>query len=291
METNKTTKTDIYKIDPRNIVVEDGFNSREDFGDIDTLAKQIEENGVLNPISVVPFKDENGNEKYRLIDGERRYRAVMSLLDRGVSVDRIPALFQPKSADQKALLVQQIIRNEGKGFNEMELAIAYKKLLDEGMTKEEIVEKIAGGKHSKVNYCLGHLNRDERIQKLIADGKVSGVLVRQIYSAHGKDDKDGAVKELLELAERVEGKIETDGNSKKARATKKDLLSNDVQLRQDSTAIRKGITLLLMYNEHYNPDKFPIGSMKTLCDRLRKETIDEIIKSAVDNARDKIKSA
>ena len=291
METNKTTKTDIYKIDPRNIVVEDGFNSREDFGDIDTLAKQIEENGILNPISVVPFKDESGNEKYRLSDGERRYRAVMSLLDRGVSVDRIPALFQPKSADQKALLVQQIIRNEGKGFNEMELAIAYKKLLDEGMTKEEIAEKIAGGKHSKVNYCLGHLNRDERIQKLIADGKVSGVLVRQIYSAHGKDDKDGAVKELLELAERVEGKIETDGNSKKARATKKDLLSNDVQLRQDSTAIRKGITLLLMYNEHYNPDKFPIGSMKTLCDRLRKETIDEIIKSAVDNARDKIKSA
>ena len=291
METNKTTKTDIYKIDPRNIVVEDGFNSREDFGDIDTLAKQIEENGVLNPISVVPFKDEDGNEKYRLIDGERRYRAVMSLLDRGVSVDRIPALFQPKSADQKALLVQQIIRNEGKGFNEMELAIAYKKLLNEGMTKEEIAEKIAGGKHSKVNYCLGHLNRDERIQKLIADGKVSGVLVRQIYSAHGKDDKNGAVKELLELAERVEGKIETDGNSKKARATKKDLLSNDVQLRQDSTAIRKGITLLLMYNEHYNPDKFPIGSMKTLCDRLRKETIDEIIKSAVDNARDKIKSA
>ena len=291
METNKTTKTDIYKIDPRNIVVEDGFNSREDFGDIDTLAKQIEENGILNPISVVPFKDESGNEKYRLIDGERRYRAVMSLLDRGVTIDRIPALFQPKSADQKALLVQQIIRNEGKGFNEMELAIAYKKLLDEGMTKEEIAEKIAGGKHSKVNYCLGHLNRDERIQKLIADGKVSGVLVRQIYSAHGKDDKDGAVKELLELAERVESKIETDGNSKKARATKKDLLSNDVQLRQDSTAIRKGITLLLMYNEHYNPDKFPIGSMKTLCDRLRKETIDEIIKSAVDNARDKIKSA
>ena len=41
METNKTTKTDIYKIDPRNIVVKDGFNSREDFGDIDTLANQI----------------------------------------------------------------------------------------------------------------------------------------------------------------------------------------------------------------------------------------------------------
>ena len=138
---------------------------------------------------------------------------------------------------------------------------------------------------------MGHLNRDERIQKLIADGKVSGVLVRQIYSVHGKDDKDGAVKELLELADRVEGKIETDGNSKKARATKKDLLSNDVQLRQDSTAIRKGISLLLMYNEHYNPSKVPIGSMKTLCDRLRNETIDKILLSAVENAEKKTKSA
>lgn len=291
METNKTTKTDIFKIDPRNIVVEDGFNSREDFGDLETLAKQIEENGILNPISVVPFKDENGDEKYRLIDGERRYRAVMLLLNRGVNVDRVPALFQPKSADAKSLLVQQIIRNEGKGFNEMELAIAYKKLLDEGMTKDEIAEKIAGGKRSKVDYCLGHLNRDERVQKLIADGKVSGVLVRQIYSAHGKDDKEGAVKELLDLSERVEGKIETDGNSKKARATKKDLLSNEVQLRQDSTAIRKGINLLLMYNEHYNPNRVPIGSMKTLCDRLRKETIDEILKSAVADAENKAKSA
>ena len=57
METNKTTKTDIYKIDPRNIVVKDGFNSREDFGDIDTLAKQIEENGILNPISVVETRN------------------------------------------------------------------------------------------------------------------------------------------------------------------------------------------------------------------------------------------
>lgn len=291
METNKTTKTDIYKIDPRNIVVADGFNSRNDFGDIETLAKQIKENGILNPIAVVPFKDENGKEKYRLIDGERRYRAVKYLLDNGEDIDRIPALFQPKNADNKALLIQQIIRNEGKGFNEMELAIAYQKLLDEGMSKDEIAEKIAGGKRSKVDYCLNHLKRDERVQDLLKQGKISGVLVRQIYSAHGKDDKDGAVNEIISITNKVEGNLNTDGNSKKARATKKDLLSNDVQIRQDSTAIRRGINLLLMYNDHYNPSKYPIGSLKALCDRLRKETIDEILKTAVEIAEKNTKSA
>ena len=64
MANNKTTKTDIYKIDPRNIVVTKNFNSRCNFGDLDELARQIKEQGVLNPISVQPFKDENGEEPF-----------------------------------------------------------------------------------------------------------------------------------------------------------------------------------------------------------------------------------
>ena len=101
MANNKTTKTDIYKIDPRNIVVTKDFNSRCNFGDLDELARQIKEQGVLNPISVQPFKDENGEEKYRLIDGERRYRAVMKLIDEGEEIARVPALFLSKVAQKR----------------------------------------------------------------------------------------------------------------------------------------------------------------------------------------------
>ena len=36
METNKTKNTDLFLIDPRNIVVVDGFNVRRDF-DLDEL--------------------------------------------------------------------------------------------------------------------------------------------------------------------------------------------------------------------------------------------------------------
>ena len=75
METNATKRTDIYQIDPRNVVVMQDFNVRRDF-DLDELKDQIIAKGVLNPISVIPFKDEDGVEKYKLVDGERRYRSA-----------------------------------------------------------------------------------------------------------------------------------------------------------------------------------------------------------------------
>lgn len=40
MKNNATKKTDVFLIDPRNIVVEDGFNVRRDF-DLDELKEQI----------------------------------------------------------------------------------------------------------------------------------------------------------------------------------------------------------------------------------------------------------
>ena len=76
METNKTKNTDLFLIDPRNIVVVDGFNVRRDF-DLDELKEQIKAKGVLNPLTVIAFKDDEGNEKYKLVDGERRYMEGM----------------------------------------------------------------------------------------------------------------------------------------------------------------------------------------------------------------------
>ena len=92
---NVTKRTDIYNIDPRNVVVMDGFNVRRDF-DLDELKEQIKAKGVLNPISVIKFKDEQGNEKYKLVDGERRLRATLAAIAEGTNIPRIKALFLSK---------------------------------------------------------------------------------------------------------------------------------------------------------------------------------------------------
>ena len=243
METNKTTKSDIYRIDPRNIVVQPGFNSRVDFGDIDELAEQIRENGVLNPITVIPFKEEDGSEKYRLVDGERRYRATMKLIENGFDIPRIPSLFQPKATTEEEMLIQQLIRNEGKQFNEYELGIAYNKFRKLGYTNAEIAQKL-GIKRWKVDCFLAHLDRDERVQTLLKEGRITGVDVRHIYQA-AKNNEAAAVKQIMKLVNKAEDKGEK-------KLSLKDLdMDADYQLQKDTTAVKKGLSTLFMYIDRY----------------------------------------
>ena len=281
VSTNKTTKRDLYMIDPRNIVVVEGFNSRVDF-DLDELVTSIAESGVKNPISVIPFKDENGNEKYRLVDGERRYRATMQIIENGGDIARIPALFLSKSLKADELLIEQLVRNEGKHFSEYEYGIAFRKFVDLGYEPQEIVKKL--GLASWKTIFLTHTERDERVQQLMREGKIEGTEVRRIYQAH-KNDEKGAVKEILQGAKKV-------AETGKKKITVADLEIDGKTLSvKNSAAIKKGITLLFDYYNKYTKN----GSIEVdldLNDLLNKlsgdknkevapMTIDEIFKSMI----------
>ena len=137
---NKTTRSDIYRIDPRSIVVKNDFNSRVDFGDIEELAKQIAKDGVLNPLHVQRIKDNDGNEKFQLVDGERRYRAIQYNMEHGIEMPNVPVLLVNKDMPEQDLIRIQIQCNEGKNFTEYEYGVAYKKLNDLGMTNAQIAE-------------------------------------------------------------------------------------------------------------------------------------------------------
>lgn len=276
---NKTTKSDIYKIDPRNIVVQDGFNSRTDFGDIDELAEQIKAQGILNPITVVPFTDENGEEKYKLVDGERRYRATMKLIESGTDIARIPALYASKSLTKEDLLAQQLIRNEGKPFSEYEYGIAFRKFVDFGYTSKEISEKL-GIKRWKVDSFLAHLNRDERVQKLMREGRITGVDVRHIYQA--TKDEAKAVKQILRLAEKAENKGEK-------KLSLKDLdVDADYNVVKDTATVKKGLATLFMYINSYtndgaielNMDIYDIYEAITSGKKTLKDVFDKAVKDA-----------
>lgn len=275
METNKTTKSDIFRIDPRNIVVQEGFNSRTDFGDIQELAEQIKQQGVLNPITVIPYKEEDGTEKYKLVDGERRYRATMLLINAGVEIPRIPALFQPKALSQEEMLIQQLMRNEGKQFNEYELGIAYNKFKKFGYTNAEIAEKL-GVKRWKVDCFLAHLERDEKVQNLMKEGRITGVDVRHIYQA--AKNETAAVKEIMKLVNKAEDKGEK-------KVSLKDLeFDSDFNIQKDSTAVKKGLTTLFLYIDKYtNHGKRELGiDVYDVHEGLKKgKTLKDIFEAAV----------
>lgn len=295
-EFNKKTKTDLYKIDPRAIFVVEGFNSRQDF-DLDGLCSSIKENGVLNPVTVIKTKNNEGEERYRLVDGERRYRAVMRLIDEGVEIPRIPALCIPKMDDSE-LLLQQVVRNEGKPFNEYEYAIACQKFVQFGFTKDEIAKKI-GKNNGLITYYLDHLERDERVQELIKNGKISGSEVRRIYSGHTRKDKDGKVHvdEKAAIEEIFGAKKRAEEKGKKT-ITLADLDINSRTLsKRSSDTIRKGLEKLLEYYKKYSKtsDGNEIDIDLNIVDVLDKlkdgSTIDEIFKEAAFKALQEMKEA
>ena len=281
MENNKTTKSDIYKIDPRNIVVTDGFNSRCNFGDLDELARQIKEQGVLNPITVQVFKDENGEEKYRLIDGERRYRAVMKLRDEGHEISRVPALFVSKSCSEEELLIQQAMRNEGKNFNEYEWGVLARKLMDRcGLTKSEVAKKL-GKNPGMVSYWLQLLEMKPELQALVRDGVVTAVDVRKILQANNKNEEI-AYREIVKAQKKAENR----GDKK---ITLKDLDINSRTIAfKDSKEIKFGLRRLFSYIDKYNnPDgEFEaVIDLRDVLDKLNNdmtitEILDDIKKSA-----------
>ena len=214
-EINATKRTDIYQIDPRNIVVVEGFNARKNF-DLDELEEQIRKVGVLNPITVIPFKDkETGVEKYRLVDGERRYRAVMNLIAEGEDIKRIKAMYLPKGTKEEDLLIQQLLKNTGKQFSEIEMAKLFNRFKEQwGYTQTEIADKFCQ-KASFVSRCMALLDLPADIIAMMERGEISADTARQIVSQN-RDDEDAQV-------EAADNAVKTAKAKGKKTATTKDI--------------------------------------------------------------------
>lgn len=87
--------------------IEPGKNPRVDFSRLETLIASIAELGLLQP----PLVERVNAHKYRLIAGERRWRAVSALRDRGQWPAEMPALVAPLGADVPRVLAQSLAEN------------------------------------------------------------------------------------------------------------------------------------------------------------------------------------
>lgn len=245
-ETNKTKRTDIFSIDPRNIVVSEGFNSRIDFGNIDELAAQIKQAGLKNPIHVQKISGED--DKFSLVDGERRYRAIMQLIAQGEDIPYVKAVIVPANTPKVDLYVEQAMCNEGKQFNEYEWAILANKLRTEcGITTTSEIARLLGKNNGVVTYWLQILDMPEDFQDIIRTGKLCGSDVRRILQANGRDfDKARAdINKLLT-------------NSKEKGEQKLSLknlgFDSQTKLFKDSKTLLKGLNVLFSYVLHYQEE-------------------------------------
>lgn len=108
-----------------------GQNPREDFGDIGALARSIEATGgePLNPPVVVA----DGNV-FRIVDGERRYRALSSIYGEDREVSALVA----ESMDEANELVAMLATDDKRQLTETERARGVQQMLVLGIDEQRI---------------------------------------------------------------------------------------------------------------------------------------------------------
>ena len=149
-------------------VVPNPFQPRRDFGreELADLSQSIRENGLLQPIVVRPSPSLEG-DRYELVVGERRLRAVIEL-----QWDEIPVVV--REVDDRALLVLALVENiQREALNPLEEAEGFRLLVDEfGLTQEQIAEAV-GKNRSTVANTLRLLRLPPSIRRLLEEGALS----------------------------------------------------------------------------------------------------------------------
>ena len=172
---------------PIEEVERDGAQPRKQFdaGRLQELAESIKAQGVIQPILV---RKDNGH--YRLIAGERRWRAAQL-----AGLQSIPALVREATEAQafEMALVENLQRTD---LNPIEEAEGYRRLIEEFALTQEQVSSRVGKERSSVANALRLLGLPDEVKGLVADGAISMGHARALLGLP-------TPPEMLELAKRA----------------------------------------------------------------------------------------
>ncbi len=165
------------------------YQPRRTFNDasIEELSRSVREHGIIQPLVVTKL----GDNKYRLIAGERRFRAAQKA---GLSL--VPVVVKETLTDSDTLQIALIENIQREDLNPIEEAYAYHQLHEEfGLTQEEISKRV-GKERSTVANFLRLLRLPDPVKKLLASGQLSMGHARAILAVDSP-------KKQEQLAERV----------------------------------------------------------------------------------------
>lgn len=172
------------------------------------LAQSIKENGVIQPI-IVRRSPLIG---FELLAGERRLRASQL-----AGLTEIPAVIKQLSDDD--LLYQAIIENlQRSDLNPIEEAHSYEKLIEKGLTHDEIAQ-IMGKSRPYITNLLRLLHLSESTRQAVETGKITQGHARQLVALSEKQQAEW-VQKIQEKDISVR-KLETILSSKKKKTIRK----------------------------------------------------------------------
>ena len=209
------------------------YQPRADFDPaaLDELKRSIQEKGIIQPITVRRITG-----GYQLISGERRVRAA-----RSAGLQHIPAYIIRVASSEEMLELALIENLQREHLNPIEIAISYRRLIEEcSFTQEEVSQRI-GKDRSTVTNTLRLLKLPEAIQLAVRRGELSGGHARAIA---GLDD---AASQLAVFKKAI------------AKGLSVRQLEHLIRERGERASTKKG-----------TPAKEPSGPLSAVEDRLRR---------------------
>lgn len=150
------------------------FQPRNEFEKqaLSELSLSIKEYGLIQPITVRKV----GFDKFQIISGERRFRASQL-----AGLEQIPAFI--RIANDKTMLEMALVENlQREDLNAIEIALGYKRLIEEcKLTQEQLSQKV-GQDRSTVTNFLRLLKLPEPIQAALRDKKITMGHARALLS-------------------------------------------------------------------------------------------------------------
>ncbi|MBQ4293008.1 MAG: ParB/RepB/Spo0J family partition protein [Muribaculaceae bacterium] len=129
---------------------------------LDELAASIRELGIIQPLSL----RKTGLNSYQIIAGERRYRAAIK-----AGLSSVPAYI--RTANDSELTEMALIENiQREDLNAIEIALTFKKLIDQySLTQERLSERI-GKKRATIANFLRLLRLPAEVQLGLRDRRI-----------------------------------------------------------------------------------------------------------------------
>ena len=154
---------------------------------IEELANSIKNYGILQPIIV-----ENKGDFYRIIAGERRWRAAKK-----AGLTEIPCLVrnEDEQRNKEISLIENIQREN---LNPIEKALGYKELIDNyNLRQQDLADKL-GISRPYVANTLRILNLDERVIKFALEGKLTEGHCKSLVSITDPEKQYNAALRIIE---------------------------------------------------------------------------------------------
>ena len=208
-----TPANDVKEI-PVNEIRPNPYQPRKTFNEeaLNELAESIKNYGVFQPIIV-----KKSIKGYDLIAGERRLRA-----SKLAGMETIPAIVKEFS-DEEMREISLLENIQRENLTAIELAWAYKGIIDNLDIRQEDLAKKIGKSRSHITNTLGLLNLPEDVQKKILDGEISMGHARVLSKMNDEDEVTDKVPYGVVIATYKD----TDGNELTTEVRTTDLVGKE----------------------------------------------------------------